>query len=668
MERLERFVSGAGGYVDDIKVHKPLYMAVVRSPYAHARITSVKGDCLSAKDIDAVLTSVGEGSSQGREAHMHPVFAKEYANYVGQPVAAVFTEDPYSAEDLRDGIEVEYEPLEVVSDPEAALSAPPIHKSMKSNILSDKYLGKRFNIDADVVLEDRLENKRIATNAIEPRGILVEYGGGRAIVHISTQSVFSAKRGICGTLGIAEDKIEVIQADTGGAFGLKGGLQSEYPIAVYAAMKYKRPVKWIETRTEHLMAANQGRGAIGKMKLYANKHGRILGIEGEIIVDAGAYAGGIAEFSPRFIASQITEQYAIENGFMHAMSVLTNKVPYGPYRGAGRPEAAFFMERMVDMLADELHMDDAEIRLINAADKPFKSPLGLEIEASKPFMLDALKALKYEKYKKKKAGLGFFVLIPAVAPGESAKIQVKDGMVHVWLGSNPHGQGHEFFVKKLVHEELGVPKERVMLEVPDTDKIRAGVGTWGSRSAIVGGAALVNVARQIKEQVIAKEGKYTAKALLSGSYEYFKFYQFAENVNSFGANLATVSIKGIGNISVDDVYTYYDVGRALDMNMIKGQITGGVLQGVGQALSEEVYYDSNGQLLTSSISNAGLLHANNIPNMHINITEKPSQMPHHAKGLGEAPTIGTPVAVVRAIEKVSGRRIRSTPVKQEDII
>ena len=667
LERLERFVAGEGNYVDDIYVEKPLYMAVLRSPYGRAKINSIKGG-MNFHDIDKVLMSVGEGASEGRKAIMHPVFAKSTVNYVGQPVAAVFAEDPYEAEDMLETVEVDYEPLDAVVDPEAAIKAKPIHEGMKSNVLSDRYIGKKFNIDADIVLEDRLENHRIATNAIEPRGILVNYISGNLVIYASTQSVFSMKNGICGTLGLDGDKVRVIQADTGGGFGLKGGVQPEYPIAAYAALHYKRSVKWIETRSEHLMAANQGRGAIGKMKLYANKDGRMLGIEGEIIVDAGAYAGGMAEFGPGFIAMQLTGQYGIENGYVHAISVLTNKVPYGPYRGAGRPEAAFFMERMVDMLADKIGMDDARIRLLNATRTRFKSPLGLEIDASKPFMEKAIKKLGYSKSGNKNAGLSLFVLVPGAAPGESARIAVQDGAVHVWLGSNPHGQGHEFFVKNLLSKEFGIPKSKITLEVTDTEKIKSGIGTWGSRSAMVGGAAAVTVARAIKEEVAKRNGRYSPKALLAGDYDHFEFYKYNGSINAFGANLAFAHVESIGRVRVDEVRAFYDVGNALDMGMVKGQISGGIVQGVGQVAGEEVIYDSNGQLLTSSISAAGLVRAAAIPKMRIAVDQNPSSLPHKARGLGEAPTIGTPAAVVRSIEKASGRRIRETPITEDALL
>ncbi len=667
MDRLERFVKGMGQYVDDIKVGRPLYMAVVRSPYARARINSIKGG-INSSDLDAVLASVGEGAG-GASANpaAHPIFAKGYANYVGQPIAAVFSEDRYGAEDALESVDVDYEPLKPVVSPEEAIGFEPIHKGMKSNVISDKMLGKDFEPKADIVLEDRLENHRIATNAIETRGILADYSNGKLTIHISTQSVFSIKRGLCGTLGLPEDKVRVIQADTGGGFGLKGGMQPEHVIAAFAAMKYKRPVKWIETRLEHLMAANQGRGAIGKMKLYAKRSGKILGIKGTIIVDAGAYAEGLAGFAPSFIAHQLTEQYAIENGYVRALSVLTNKAPYGPYRGAGRPEAAFFMERMVDMLADELKMDDAEIRLLNASEKPFTSPFGMHIDASKPFMQKALKALGYESMRKRNAGIGFFVLVPGAAPGEGVRLEVKDGKMHVWLGSNQHGQGHDFFIRSLAREELGLSPDEIAIEVPDTDNIKAGIGTWGSRSAMVGGSALVDAARHIKEEIKKKHGKYSKKLLLSSNYDYSEFYKFDGEINSFGANLATAKLGPVNDPEVLEVRAYYDVGRALSKAMVKAQIEGGMIQGTGQVMGEEVAYDENGQLLTSSISNAGVMRSTKAPKCVVKIMENPSTLPDKAKGLGEAPTIGTPLAIVRSLEHITGKRIRSTPVKPQNL-
>ncbi|MEM0130341.1 MAG: molybdopterin cofactor-binding domain-containing protein, partial [Thermoplasmatales archaeon] len=398
--------------------------------------------------------------------------------------------------------------------------------------------------------------------------------------------------------------------------------------------------------------------------------GRIKGLRGEITVDSGAYGTGIGIFASRYISSMVTGPYLIENAFINYKTVLTNKVPLGPYRGAGRPEAAFFIERMIDLLADELSMDPAEIRLLNATEKPFVSPVGLEIDASKPFIERALKSLKYQEITRKNRnfGLSFFVLVPAVYPGETARVLVKDGRVNVWLGGNSHGQGHENWVKTIVNEELDVSEDVVFLFRGDTGMIKEGIGTWGSRSAIVGGAALVSACRKIKEDVVKKYGKYTPSLLLSGEWDRYVKEERRRQLNSFGANLITVDVDEFGAVKINDCKAYYDVGRALNRDMVIGQIRGGMAQGIGQVLHEMIRYNEDGQLLTSSISDAGVPTAEQLPDFDVLYEENRSDEPHGAKGLGESPTIGVPPALLRAIEVASGKRLRKTPVMPEEII
>ncbi|MDS0257024.1 molybdopterin-dependent oxidoreductase [Thermoplasmatales archaeon AK] len=323
----ERFVNGTARYVDDLTFPGMLYLGIVRSPYARARIIDISGG-ITHKDLPLKLSSVGEGATEGFEFLEHPVLANKYVGYVGQPVAAVFSENRYAVEDLIESVDVSYEPLKPIMDPEESLRSEPMYPGLKSNILFDRYRGNDFEIkDAPIVLEDKLVNKRISANPIEPRGVLAAYDGKRLTVWISTQSVHSIKEGFCETLNLKPENVRVIQADTGGGFGTKGGIYPEYVIAAAIAMREKRPVKWIETRSEHLLATRSGRGAIGKMKLYADRSGRILGLKGDVIVDTGAFAGGSGEFSAPFIAMQITGPYHIRNAYIHAMSVLTNKAP-----------------------------------------------------------------------------------------------------------------------------------------------------------------------------------------------------------------------------------------------------------------------------------------------------------------------------------------------------
>ncbi len=665
MSSIEDIVNGKGKFIDDIKLPGMVHLAFYRSIYGRARIKNVKAD-ITHKDIRGNVASVGEGAGEEDPGNSSPpVLAKDIVLYIGQPIAAVYAPTKYEAEDRLDTVEVDYEPLKAVMDPEKAVHSEPIIPGSESNVTSDAYLGEDFETEADIVLEDTLYNHRVATNPIETRGIVASYDGDRLTVWTSTQSVFSIKEGLSESLQMEPEKIRVIQTDTGGAFGLKGGLYPEYVVAAELAIKIRKPVKWIESRSEHLMASRPGRGVVGKMKLFASKSGKVLGVKGEVIVDSGAYGGGIGGFSSSFIARQITGPYNMKNAYIHALSVMTDKVPQGPYRGAGRPEAAFFMERMMDLLAEKTGIDPVELRLMNMSDEPLTSPTGLKIEAAKPFFQRAVKELEYEKYRNRKPGIAFFVLVPAVFGGESARVKIDRGKVTVWLGGNSHGQRHELFVRKLVSEELGVDENAVTSEMGDTDMMKTGVGSWGSRSAIVGGNAVIMACRKIKEKIEKEHGKYEPSMLDKVNIEEEFYENLRGSLNSFGSNLATVEIDELGHISVNDCVSCYDVGRALSMDVVISQIEGGSVQGIGQALSESLQYSDDGQMITSSISDAGVLDATRVPNFKVRVVENPSPFPHGAKGLGESPTIGVPAAVVCAVDRLTGIRIRETPIKPD---
>ena len=666
---IEDFVRGSGQYVDDISLPGMMYMAVARSPLARARITYVEGG-LNRKDLKTVIGSFGEGRANVDTALLHPVFAHDYVNYEGQPVAAVFDNDRYTAYDRLTEVEVGYEQMKPVMTVSDALSGEPIHIGSASNVLKQQLIGTQFiDPDTPVVLEDSFSIGRIANNPLEPRGIIADYDGSQLTIHISTQSVFSIKNGLCSALGLDPSKVRVLQADTGGAFGLKSALYPEYVIAAYASMKYKRPVKWIESRSEHLMVSQPGRGVVGKMKLFAERDGRVAAVRGEITTDAGAFGGTSGTSSPLFIAMQLTGPYGIERAQVLATSVMTNKPPQGPYRGAGRPEAAFFMERMMDLLADELKKESDEVRLINTTTTPFKSPLGLEIGASRPFFEKALTDLQYNgKSETEKMGLSFFVLVSAARPGESARIKSSGGAVEVWLGGSQHGQMHTFFAKRILQEELGVPGDLVKVNRGDSDALKQGVGTWGSRSAVAAGAALIEAARMLRSKVEKSHGSYSLDNLLSGEFDAEVFRSEEGQVNSFGANTAVVKINQFGIARVVKIGAYYDVGRSLSPDVVRNQIIGGSIQGMGQALYESVVHNPEGKLVTRDLYEAGLPIAENLPEFAVKVVENPSQLPNGAKGLGEAPTIGVPIAVVRSLEKTTMRRIRGTPVTPEELI
>jgi carbon-monoxide dehydrogenase large subunit len=637
--------------------------------YARARLVRVQAP-ITGREITADLAAVGEGAEGGTGQVSFPVLPTDRVNYVGQPVAAVLGESEAKAEDLLASVEVEYEPLPPVVDPEAALRAEPIHPGTASNVFSEASAGRAFrDPPSPVVLEDVLVNGRIVPNPLEPRGVVVDWDGRRLTVYASTQSVTSFHEGFRDTLKLPPDAIRVVQMDTGGAFGSKGGLYPEYVIAAYAAMQRRRPVRWIETRSEHLQATEQGRGARARMTVFADRSGRVNGVRGDILVDGGAYSAGMGAFAPRWIAYQVTGPYAIPKVHIEARAVYTNKVPLGPYRGAGRPEAAFFMERMMDLLADELGRDSLEVRLRNASARRWKSPTGLEIPAFKPFLQAAARVLGYRR-RARQRGVGFscFVLIPAASPGESARIAAKDGQLRVWLGGSAHGQGHEAFVRRLLSEELSVPPNRVVLERSDTDALARGVGSWGSRSAMMGGGAVLEAAGKLKDAVRKAHGRYASKWLLSEPYDVKTFFRPHGNYNSFGANLVAADVDPTGRVQVRECLAYYDVGRALNPAMVTGQVIGGSVQGIGQVLYESVVYDPNGQVLTASLMDAGLATAVEVPRTIALKTPKDvSDLPHGAKGVGESPAIGVPPALVRAIERRVGKRLRHTPIPMEEL-
>jgi len=662
-----RYVLGMGRYVDDLKLEGMMHLHFVRSPYARARILSVSGG-ITGREFKADMAAVGEDAG-GASAVPFPALATDRVNYVGQPVAAVLGRDRYEAEDRADEVDVQYEPLKAVIDPEQAVKAEPIHPTMSSNVASESTLGKDFAVSAPIEIEETLRVARVVPNPLEPRGLVVTYDGSGLTAYASTQSVFSWKEGFEQSLGLKGSQVRVIQMDTGGAFGSKGGIYPEYLVAAYAAMKSKRPVKWTESRYEHLMATDQGRGSRAKMKLYADRKGKIMGLKADVLVDGGAYPMGGAMWSPRWIAFQLTGPYAVPKAYAVARGVLTNKVIMGPYRGAGRPEAAYYIERMMDRLADETGLDQAEVRLRNAATRTNRSPFGLRIPASRPFLKEAFSALGYYKRRnREKVGLSCFVLIPAAEGGESAKVAVRAGRVKVWVGGNTHGQGHDVFAKRLVREELGVAEDLVDYEHADTGVLSEGVGSWGSRTAMLGGGAIVGACRKVKAQAKKRLGKgYSVASLLKGGYEAEVLFTTKELLNSLGANLVTAKTDKAGMATVEEVVSYYDVGKVLNPTMVESQITGGAAQALGEVLYERAVYGDDGQPLTATLADSGVPHATEMPKFVVMTANHRSALPHGAKGVGESPTIGVPPAAVRALELALGKRLTDMPIESEKL-
>jgi carbon-monoxide dehydrogenase large subunit len=666
MKDSDRFLSGRGRFVDDLKMEEMLHLKMVRSPYARARILKVKGG-ITASEFKANLVSVGEGAWGGPVSVAYPALPKEYVSYAGQPVAGVLGKDVYEAEDLLEQVEVDYEPMKPLINPEEASAFEPIHPGIKSNIVNAVQLGEDFTDDSPIVLEDELANARVSPNPMEPRGLVAHYDGSKLTVWASTQSVHTWQEAISDIMQLPKEKVRVIQMDTGGAFGAKSSLYPEYAVACYASMKTRKPVKWVETRSEHLLATCQGRGARARMRIFSDREGHVSGLKADLLIDNGAFAVGIGSSAPMFIGFLLTGPYSIKKAFITSASVYTNKVPLGPYRGAGRPEAAFFIERMMDLLADELKQDPVEIRLRNASPKRFVSPLGLKVDPFEPFLRTAADQLGYWNRRNEKAtGFSCFIMPSAVQPGESARISIKDGAVSVWIGGGQSGQRHEGIARNVLKRELGFPESVVKLQPGDTDELDEGVGTWGSRTAIVVGAALVEAAGKIKEEA-KKLGATSPEEILCHDFDVRVFHYMRESVSSLGANFVRVSVNETGETKVEECLAYYDIGRVLDRENAIAQVIGASAQGIGQALSEQSWYDEDGQLLTGTIADTGLPLASSIPPVVVKLAKHLDLENVNIKGVGEAATTGLPPAVIRALEKAIGKRLRNTPVHQDEL-
>jgi len=321
---------------------------------------------------------------------------------------------------------------------------------------------------------------------------------------------------------------------------------------------------------------------------------------------------------------------------------------------------------MMDLLADELKLDPVELRLRNASSKPYVSPLGLKLDPFKPFLESAVKELGYhDKRERESVGFSSFVLFPAAQPGESARVAVSEGRVRVWLGTSTHGQGHDVWARLLISEELNVPQSMVDFQKSDTEQLDEGIGSWGSRSVVEAGTALVEAARKIKAKCVEKFGKYSPDILLKHDWDETVFHTEKGQLNAFGANLVTAYVDVDGRIRLKRCVAYYDVGRPLNPSMIESQIIGGSAQGIGQTLTEEAKYGDDGQVLTATLADAGLISALTMPRVEVKLAHVPSLLPHGAKAVGESATMGVPPAAVRAIEKLVGRRLRETPIPIE---
>jgi carbon-monoxide dehydrogenase large subunit len=736
-----RLLTGTATYTDDLVLPGMLYAAMLRSPHAHARIVSMDTSRAAAlSGVVAVYTSADTDGwlkpmpcawllpNAGLTVADYPCLAKDVVRYVGDIVAVVVAESRYQAYDALDLIDVGYDPMPAVTDPEAAAAsgAPQLHANIPGNqafhwTVAGGDVEAAF-AHAEVIVRDRIVQQRLIPTAMETRAALAHYipASGELTLWNTTQNPHIV-RFLCSLVtGVPEDRLRVIAPEVGGGFGSKIAVYPADFLTVFCSKRLGRPVKWSETRSENYQATTHGRNHVQEVELAATKEGKITGLRAKVWSGMGAYLSTAAPGIPTILHGlMLSGSYDIPAIQEDVYGIYTNGTPVEAYRGAGRPEATFMIERMVDRLARQLNMDPAEVRrrnFIPPFDNGHPVVTGLTYDSGN-YQVSLAKLLEkssYDELRKQQAdarangrhigiGLATYVEICGLGPSqvagaigfqgglwESAIIRFHpSGKVHVFIGASPHGQGEETTFAQILSSELGVSPDDVKVVHGDTDSTPMGWGTYGSRTTAVGGAALAVTARKIRDKakVIAahlleaavedmdyEDGKFFVKgspdkaktiqdiALMANvawnmppgveaGLEASTFYDPPNFTYPFGSHLAMVAVDPeTGQVDLQRYVCVDDCGPQINPVIVEGQVHGGVVQGIGQALWEEAVYDSEGQLLTGTMLDYAIPRADLLPDIEVHSTVTPS--PHHplgVKGIGEAGTIASTVAVYNAV-------------------
>ncbi len=715
----ERFITGAARYLDDVRTPGVLHMAILRSPAAHARIVSIDGGparrrpgvvrVLTGADLNS-LPPMRADSPEGTKQPQRWPLAVDRVRYVGEALAVVLADSAAAASDALPAIELGLDPLLPVVDIEASAreDAPLLYEELGTNraytmTVGDGDIEAAFRA-AEVVVHRRQVNQRLAAAPMEPRGVIAQFEArtGRLTVWSSTQAPHSVRAGLAEYFHIPKRNVRVIAPEVGGGFGSKGGLYAEDLLAVHLAMQVGAPVKWVEDRSENFLASYQGRGQVQEVELAARRDGTVLGIRSRVLADMGAHLEGFTAFVPTSTANLQTGCYRFQASRCELSGVYTNTTPTGPYRGAGRPEAAYLIERMMDALARELEIDPVTLRLKNFV-PPEAFPWGNRAEMTYdsgdyPAALHKLvevcgyPGLRAEQARLRSQGrligLGIATYVELAAPGPADGCVVRlerDGRATVFTGSKPHGQGHETTWAQIVAEEIGVPMDRIGVRHGDTATAPFAIGTWGSRSAAVSGSAVLVTVRILKEHLrkqaaaaleaaeqdlVFEQGKIHVRgvpgraialadlAVASMSHDGKPRLVSARGefeppalVFPFGAHLAMVEVdRETGQVRVLRYVAVDDCGRIINPRIVAGQVHGGITQGMAQALWEEVVYDTDGQPQAASLVSYFLPTAVEVPFFEVEHTVTPT--PHNplgAKGIGEGGTTGSTPCVVNAV-------------------
>jgi aerobic carbon-monoxide dehydrogenase large subunit len=710
MRRVEdpRLLKGAGTFTDDVRLPGMLQAVLVRSPYAHARVVKIDTEAAKAiPGVTAVLTGADVNAACGLvpcaasipdlKAPKHTVLAGDRVYFVGHPVAVVVAADPYIARDAAEAVDVEYDPLPVVTNPEEAIKdgAALTHPDMGTNIAFTHAVAGGSDIDAafrkaDRIVKHRLYHQRLTPMTIEPRAVVASYHAGEETMTLwtATQVPHLVRTLLPGMIGIAENKLRIIAPEVGGGFGAKLNVYPEEALCAHLAMRLKAPVKWTESRRENAASTIHGRDQIGEYEVAVSKEGAILGLKAHTVADLGSYLQLLTPAIPTLTGLVLTGCYKIPAVKIDVIGVYTNKMATDAYRGAGRPEATYLIERLMDVVANEIGVDRVDIRLKHfpaPTDFPFATSCGLTYDSGnyQGALGTARDLAGWEKLLAKRnsaraagrlAGIGVSTYVEICAMGPSAAMPAGgwewgcvrmeiSGKVTVITGVSPHGQGQETSFAQITADRLGVPMEDVVVLHGDTNIAHFGRDTYGSRGTAVGGSAIVMCVDKIlaKAKTLAAHllettadhvefangtfsspgvstreipwaeltgAAYIAKSLPPGFEPGLEASSFFEPQNftfPFGTHICAVEVdRDTGQVSITDYVAVDDCGVQINPLLIEGQVQGGIAHSIGQALFEQTVYDENGQLLTGEFMDYPLPRAADIPDYKLGHTVTPS--------------------------------------------
>jgi len=730
-----RLITGGATYTDDVRLIDALYGAVARSPIAHGRIKSI--DTSKAEKVPGVVAvytakTIGDFAAPlpngwnltGVRATRRYPLAVDKVRMVGDPIAWVVAESRYAARDGADLVEADYEELPAVVDVEGALkSSTAIWENAPDNMayrieVGDKAATDQAFAGAHKTVSLRIVNQRLVPNPMETRGIVAKWDAGpqQLTVWASSQIPHLLRTNLAAVLALPEHKVRVIVPEVGGGFGCKLNVYGEDILACRTAMLHNQPVKWIEDRRESYFSTIHGRGQVDYVDLAVDQNGKILGLKSRILADLGSYAQINTEAIPTLSNLMLSGCYDIPAIHGELIAVYTTTTPTDAYRGAGRPEAIHLVERIMDTAARELGIDPAEFRRRNfiSPDKfPFSSKTGVIYDSGnyEPALDKALQMADYQGLRreqerlrregKKLLGIGLSTYVeicgigPSAAMGgigwESGTVRFEpSGKVTILTGSSPHGQGQETSFAQIAADELGVPMEDITVLHGDTAVVQYGIGTFGSRATVVGGAALLRAIGRVKEKarrvaahlleasvddIVYDQGRLQVRGVPGRAVTiqevamtaYLQVHKLPQEIEPgleataayeptnftwpFGTHIAVVEIEvETGKVELRRFVGVDDCGRIINPLLVAGQVHGGVVQGIGQALFEGAQYDDNGQLVTGTLMDYAMPIASELCTFECDHTETVS--PHNplgVKGIGEAGTIGSTPAVANAV-------------------